>query len=295
MQKALHGDMRARARTRRVPKAGLALAAFFSVLALYGFWYEPSSLRTAFYPLTLDRENALSATPLRIAVISDLHGGAPYIGEDKIGRVVTLTNDAKPDLILLTGDYVIKNVAGGTPMPIETIVAHLKALHAPLGVYAILGNHDQWIDPGNETRVFQAAGIPVLDDKNVILKRGGETIPLAGISDYRTAPHNVMAALNGVSPAAHAICFTHSPDVFPELPKTCSLTVAGHTHGGQVWLPFIGRPVVPSEYGERYAVGLVHENGKYVFVSTGIGTSIMPVRFGVPPEISILDIRTRQD
>jgi hypothetical protein len=86
------------------------------------------------------------------------------------------------------------------------------------------------------------------------------------------------------------LCFTHSPDVFPDLPKTCLLTIAGHTHGGQVDLPVLGRLIVPSEFGQRYAAGLVHENGRYMFVSTGIGTSIIPVRFRVPPEVSLVKI-----
>jgi len=88
-----------------------------------------------------------------------------------------------------------------------------------------------------------------------------------------------------------AICFTHSPDLFPDIPAKCALTIAGHTHGGQVWLPLFGRPIVPSRYGQRYAIGTIVEGTKTLFVSPGIGTSILPVRLGVPPEISILDIR----
>jgi predicted MPP superfamily phosphohydrolase len=274
---------------RKVLGAFAGLAAIFGP---YGFWYEPSSLRAVEHRIALPAANAIPDDPLRIAVISDLHGGAPYIGESKIDAVVALTNDAKPDLILLTGDYVTKGVLGGWHMPIQTIVAHLKALHAPLGVYAVLGNHDQREDPVGIAKAFEDVGIPVLDDRNTMLKGDGQPITLAGISDFRTAAHNVDAALSGIPKDAHAICFTHSPDVFPVLPGTCALTIAAHTHGGQVWLPLLGRIIVPSHYGQRYAVGLVHEDGKYLFVSTGIGTSILPVRFMVPPEVSILDIES---
>jgi predicted MPP superfamily phosphohydrolase len=277
-------------KNRRWPKLVVPAIVLFVVFGLYGFWYEPASLRAADHVIELDEANRIVQRPLRIAVISDLHAGAPYIGEDKIERVVALANGPKPDLILLAGDYVINGVIGGTPMPIETIVAHLKRLSAPLGVFAVLGNNERRIDPGRFVRAFEANDIPVLDDKSVMLKRDGQALYIAGISDFTSGPHDIGAALANVPPSAHAICVTHSPDIFPLLPSTCALTIAGHTHGGQVFLPLIGRPVVPSDYGQRYAAGLVHENGKYLFVSTGIGTSIIPLRFAVPPEISILDI-----
>jgi predicted MPP superfamily phosphohydrolase len=88
------------------------------------------------------------------------------------------------------------------------------------------------------------------------------------------------------------VAFTHNPDLFPDVPARVALTIAGHTHGGQVFLPWLGRPVVPSRYGERYAIGHVVENGRHLFVSPGLGTSIVPVRFRVPPEVSVLILRS---
>ena len=184
-----------------------------------------------------------------------------------------------------------KGVFGGTPVPVETIVAHLKRLSAPMGVFAVLGNHDRWLDAERIAAAFEDSGIPVVDDRHVMLKRNGVPLYLAGISDFFSGPYDIGTALAGIPAGAHAICFTHAPDVFPLLPSTCALTIAGHTHGGQVRLPFFGRPIVPSHYGQRYAAGLVHEDGKYLFVSTGIGTSIIPVRFGVPPEVSVVEIQ----
>jgi len=261
-----------------------------AALALYGFWLEPASLAAVHHSIRLDEGNRIASTPLRIAVISDLHGGAPYITESKIDRLVRLTNEAKPDIVLLTGDYVIDEMIGGTPMPIETIVSHLKGLSARLGVFAVLGNHDRRRDFATFARAFGAVDIPLLDDKSVMLTNEGQAFYIAGISDFYSAPHDVGAALHEVPEDAHALCFTHSPDVFVILPHICALTVAGHTHGGQVRLPFVGAPIIPSHYGQRYAAGLVHENSHYLFVSTGVGTSGIPVRFGVPPEVSILDI-----
>lgn len=257
------------------------------ILGLYAFWYEPATLRSVEYPIRID--GGLGGT-LRIAVIADLHGGAPYITEQKIDEVVALANDAKPDLVLLTGDYVTTGVVGGWHMPIETIAAKLAGLHTRFGTYAVLGNHDNWYGRRRVERALNHAGIVVLDDRAARIGIRGNTLYLAGITDYNTGPHVVGGAMLGIPVDQKAICFTHSPDVFPELPRTCALTVAGHTHGGQVDLPLLGR-LITNTRDPRYAAGLVRENGKALFVSTGIGTSILPVRFGVRPEVSILDVR----
>jgi predicted MPP superfamily phosphohydrolase len=264
------------------------IAGLLLILGTYAFWYEPATLRAVQYPIRI--EGGIGTT-LRIAVISDLHGGAPYINEEKIRQVVALANGARPDLILLTGDYVVTDVLGGWHMPIESIAGQLRALRAPLGVYAVLGNHDRWGDTLRIERALNAAGIAVLEDRAARIGLRGHTFYLAGISDYNTGPHVVGGAMLGIPVGQKALCFTHSPDVFPELPRTCILTIAGHTHGGQVALPFLGRLIVPSRYGERYAIGMIHEDGKYLFVSSGIGTSILPVRFDVRPEVTILDVR----
>jgi len=259
-------------------------------LALYAFWIEPSGIRVVRHAIVLDRAGVHDLAPLRIAVIGDLHAGAPYIDADKMRRIVALTNDAGPDIVLLTGDYVVQRVLGGRHVEIEEIAPILARLHAPLGVYAILGNHDRWENARHIAAVLQSAGIRVLDNRSIAIARGKSMLYLAGIGDYFSHADNQQLALRDIPSGHAALCFTHSPDVFPELPGTCLLTVAAHTHGGQVWLPFVGRMIVPSKFGQRYAAGLFHEDGKYLFVTTGIGTSILPVRFGVPPEISILEV-----
>ena len=269
------------------------LAAIFLpslLLALYAFWLEPRSLRLTRYDVAVE---APRLKGISIAVISDLHGGAPYIDDTKIDRVAAMTNGAHPDLILLTGDYVIQEVIGGRHMPIEEIVAHLKALKAPLGVYAVMGNHDRWEDARHISAAFEAAGIPVLENSPLQFRWHGQVLTLIGIGDHFSGGSNVAGALAGVPKDADAICFTHSPDVFPDLPRTCALTIAGHTHGGQVWLPLLGRIAVAhqSEYGQRYAIGVIRESGKTLFVSPGIGTSGLPVRFLVPPEVSLITIK----
>jgi hypothetical protein len=261
--------------------AGLALL----ILGADAFWLEPSSLRVSHYPVPVD----LGVGPLKIAVITDLHGGAVYIDDAKIARVVALTNAEKPDLILLPGDFVAHEL-GASGMPIEEIAAILKGLHARLGVYAVLGNHDYMENAPRIAAALAHASLTVLDDGNKRIVDGRRSFYVAGITDYNLGPHRADLALAHIPKGQHALCFTHSPDEFPELLNVCTLTVAGHTHGGQVSPPFVGPIFTNSRYGRRYVSGVISEGGKTLFVGTGIGTSIIPVRFGVPPEISVLDL-----
>ena len=259
------------------------------VLGVDAFWLEPASLRTVEHTIHVDGAEVANLKGLRIAVIADLHAGSPFIDRAKMAEVVRQTMAAKPDIILLAGDYVIDGVIGGHYIPIETIATALKSLHAPLGVYAVPGNHDNWDGAARTAAAFQRVGIPLLINQGALVIRGGRPLWIAGIDDFYTGPSDYNAALRG-APVRKALCLTHSPDVFPLLPPNCLLTIAAHTHGGQVNLPFFGRLIVPSHYGQRYAAGLVWEAARYLYVCTGIGTSMLPVRFGVPPEITVLDI-----
>jgi len=262
----------------------------FGALALYAFWFEPRSIRVVEHDVALGENANNPPSPLRIAVLADLHAGSPYIDEAKIERIVALTNAASPDLVLLAGDYVIQGVLGGRHIPIETAAEHLNDLSAPLGTFAVLGNHDHWEDGEHIADVLEGAGIAVLENKAQKIGEGEDVFHLVGLSDASTTLPNISLALETVPSGSPILCFTHSPDVFPDLPPACAMTIAGHTHGGQVWLPFVGRLIVPSRYGQRYASGVIVENGKTLFVSIGIGTSILPVRFFVPPEISFLNV-----
>jgi hypothetical protein len=276
---------------RTVTRGVLALALILLLaLGLYAFWIEPSGLRTNPYDIALSGDQTLPLRPLRIAVLADIHLGAPYIDDAKLARIVALTQDAKPDLILLAGDYIAYRYPFRDPPSLADLSAGLRGLSAPLGVYAVLGNHDNARSTPGVRHALEAAGITVLDDASTILTRGGARLYLVGFKDAYWSHPDVARALAGVPADAHALCLTHSPDLFPLLPKTCVLTIAGHTHGGQVRLPFVGSPIVPSRFGQRYAAGEIHEDGKTLFVSTGIGTSMIPVRFGVPPEVSLLTV-----
>jgi uncharacterized protein len=268
--------------------ASVALLAIF--LGGWAFWYEPSSLRVVRHKLFLARADAAPLSGLRIAVLSDIHAGAPYIDNDKLEKIVRQTNRERPDLILLTGDYVVNGVFGGARVPIDQVSPYLKQLHARLGVFAVIGNHDRWNGAMRVTDALQKAGITVLENRWVLVRDRGEAIYLAGIGDAATPAARPKLALSGIPQGQTTLCFTHSPDVFPALPDGCTLVVAGHTHGGQINLPLFERLIVPSRFGRRYAAGLIREGDKTMFVSTGIGTSMIPARFRVPPEITILDI-----
>ncbi len=202
--------------------------------------------------------------------------------------MVAKTNAARPDLILLAGDYVSDREDGSLRLNLPAIAEHLKGLEAPLGVYAVLGNHDVRVGSRAVAAALSQAGILLLDNSHVVIGRAAGPLVLAGFGEEPDG-ERAMAGLE----QQQALCLVHRPDAFPGLPRACLLTIAGHTHGGQVALPLIGRPGVniASYYGQRYAQGIVHEASRVLFVSSGIGTTFLPLRLGVPPEISLLRIR----
>lgn len=279
----------------------LLLAGLLALWAagLRGFWYEPDSLRVGEYRIAVKQWP--EGAPFRMALLSDLHVGSPFNGPDKLRTIVRRTNEARPQIILLAGDYVIHGVLFGSFVAPEDTAAILRDLRAPLGVFAVLGNHDYTFNAPRIARALSGAGIRVLEDEAV--RVGGRDAPdeggasdavpsfwLVGVSDILDGPHDLHRALAQVTDEAPVILMTHNPDLFPEIPARVGLTLAGHTHGGQVFLPLLGRPIVPSRFGERYAAGLVVEGGRSLFVTTGLGTSIVPVRFRVPPEIALLTV-----
>ncbi len=271
-----------------LPTLGAASLVVIS-LALWAIWWEPNRLIVK--PATIAIPNwPTGFAPFKIIALSDLHVGALHITLDKVREVVRRTNEQQPDLIVLLGDYVIQGVIGGTFTEPEVFVEILKELKAPHGVYAVLGNHDWWLGGERVTRAFERVGIRVLTNEAVRIERKGSALWLAGLGDFFSHQDDLEKTLRSVTSSDPILAITHTPDIFLKLPPQFILTLAGHTHGGQVNLPLLGRRVVPSDYGEKYAIGFVEEGEKRLFVTPGIGTSILPVRFRVPPEISLLTI-----
>jgi predicted MPP superfamily phosphohydrolase len=276
---------------RRLAWIAFAAALVAPALALWGFVIEPASLRVREYELAPPGWPP-ACDGLRVAVLADLHVGSPWNGLDKLAEIVAETRAARPDLVLLAGDYVIQGVKGGAFIAPAPIGDGLRPLDAPLGTWAVLGNHDWWLGKTRVRSALEAGGVRVLEDESVPVERGDCRFWLTGIGDFWESPHDVAAALRPAPEDAAVLAFTHNPDLFPLIPPArTSLVIAGHTHGGQVYLPFYGRPIVPSRYGERFAIGHVVEQGRHLFVTPGLGTSMIPVRFLVPPEISLLTLR----
>ncbi len=274
-------------------RVGIALATTLLILtglAFYAFLIEPN--RLVIHRQAIQITNCPAAlSGLRIAVISDIHVGGPFIDDDKLRLIVDRTNELKPDLIVILGDYMSGNSWHGHRVEPVVFAPHLKGLQAPLGVYSVLGNHDWWYNGLKVRYALEANGIKVLEDEVSEVKRGSSSFWLAGLADRWTRPQHIRETIDRVPAGAPVIALTHNPDIFPNLPKRVPLLLAGHTHGGQVNFPLIGRPIEPSDFGQKYAAGHVFENDHHLFVTTGIGTSILPVRFRVTPEIVLLTLQ----
>jgi predicted MPP superfamily phosphohydrolase len=266
----------------------LTLITILSCL-VWGFFIEPN--RLVVHQETIQIDNwPKELSGLRVALIADIHTGGPFINDQKLQRIVELTNQQNPDLIVLLGDYMSPNSWHSHRVEPEVTAAAMKSLHAPLGVYAVLGNHDWWYNGGKVRRAFEANGIPILENEVAEIKWREKSFWLVGLADSWTRPQHVNETIAKVPEGATIVALTHNPDVFPHLPESVPLLLAAHTHGGQVSFPLIGTPIVPSRFGRKYTAGHVFENGHHMFVTTGIGTSIIPVRFRVTPEIVILTI-----
>ena len=252
----------------------------------YGTFIEPNRLVT--HQVSIDGGGLPKG--LRIAVLSDIHAGGWFVQEKKLRLIVEQTNQLQPDLIIILGDYMSGEGWMSHRMYPEVFAAILKDLHAPLGVYSVLGNHDWWWDGRRVRRALEANGIHVLDDEVTQMEFHGQQFSLAGLADLWTRPQHIEQTIAMIPEGMPIIALTHNPDIFPHLPQRVNLMLAGHTHGGQVRFPIIGTVIQPSDFGQRYVRGHVYENGHHLFVTTGIGTSILPVRFGVTPEIVLLTV-----
>ena len=239
--------------------------------------------------------------PLRIVALADIHACEPWMPLDRIAAIVAKANTLGGDIIVLLGDYTpgLDRFRTGIVAPRDWAAA-LAELNAPLGVHAIPGNHDWWTDIEAVRDAFRAAGIPLYQNRAVRIEgdapfwlAGTDSMVahrLSGRGNFRGAD-DLPGTLGQITDKAPAILMAHEPDLFVDVPDRFAVTLSGHTHGGQVRLPFLGRPVIPSAYGQRFAYGHVEEEGRDLIVSGGLGCSVLPVRFGVPPEITVITLR----
>lgn len=272
----------------------------------YGFGIEPERLKVTRYSLAPPQWPA--DFKLKIAVIADLHACDPFMSLRRIEGIVERTNALKPDLTVLLGDYVAGHRHVTRKIPAGEWAPVLGGLKAPLGVHAVLGNHDWWDDRevqreghGNPIarRALEAAGIPVYENDAKRITRNGRAFWLAGLGDQlaymparrfrpvrRIGVDDLSATLAKITDHAPVVLLAHEPDVANRVPSRVALQLSGHTHGGQVRL--LGwSPVSPS--GRELAYGHIRKNCDVV-VSGGLGCSIMPFRLGVPPEIVLVSL-----
>jgi uncharacterized protein len=263
-----------------------AVAALAAGAALaWAGWIEPRRLVTVRSTLVLSRwPRRLDG--VRLGIASDLHAGAPHAGEPMLARLVERLNGEAPDAILLLGDFIDAHPLWGGRITPEQIARELSGLRAPFGVFAVLGNHD-WKQAGDRMwRALENEGIEVLENRAM---RAGD-FHFAGLADLRCRRPDLPTTLATVPPDEPVVLLAHDPDVFPYVPDRVALTIAGHLHGGQVAIPVLRRPAIPSRYGERYARGHVVEEDRHLFVSSGVGTSGLPLRFLAPPEVVVLEL-----
>ena len=226
-----------------------------------------------------------SLSGLRVAVVADLHAGAPQIDEERIERIVARVNRERVDLVALLGDYVDHEVALAEKIDPAVIAGLLSDLDAP--AVAVLGNHD-WAHTGPRMgQALRDAGITLLE--NQAIEHGGFWI--AGLGDLIKREADLEGTLAQVPDGAPVLLFSHNPDVFPRVPASVALTLSGHTHGAQVDIPVLRDKFTPSRFGARYTGGHIEEDGRHLFVSDGIGTSRLPVRFRAKPKLPVLELR----
>jgi uncharacterized protein len=273
----------------------------------YAFAIEPGFLlRTQYYALTPPRWTP--GLKLRLVLIADPHLGEPYMSLGRWKHILDVANGLGGDLNLLLGDYqashrfISKRIEAAD---LARVAA--QTLTSRLGTFSIMGNHDWWGDraaqksgqgPTANQIAFEAAGIPVLENKAVRLMQNEMPFWLSGTASYVAiykgrrrfeGRDDLPATLAQVTDEAPIIHMAHEPDLFTKVPDRVSLTLSGHTHGGQVRIAGWS-PIVPSQFGNRYAYGHVVEGGRHLIVSGGLGCSTIPVRLGVPPEIVVVDL-----
>ncbi|MGA7787057.1 MAG: metallophosphoesterase [Xanthobacteraceae bacterium] len=280
-------------RRRLFVASAAALGLAPTATAAYAGVIEPMSLIVTRYALTPPGWSA--GRKVSITVIADLHAGGPDMTLPHVRHVVDTAQALQSDLIVLLGDFKAWYGHFKTePVADPLWAAELGRLKAPLGTWAILGNHDWWHDLVGVRTSLAAVHIPILQNNAVLLGDAGQRFWLAGLGDQlaQRLEHgrfrgvdDLPGTLAQIKTDDPVLLLAHEPDIFPKVPARVALTLAGHTHGGQIRVPLIWPRFVPSRYGARYAYGHVVEDNRHLIVSGGLGTSIIPARLGVPPEI----------
>lgn len=268
----------------------LSLVILLGALLGYAYFIEPN--RLVINEISLSVPNfSPQLNGLKIVAVSDIHGGSNRVTEAKIRDIVALANVQNPDIIVLLGDYVSETthgIPGNLKMPMETIADNLAGFKAKHGVYAVIGNHDWWYDEKKVSRELERVGIEVLNNKTAVVKIGDETVWIWGIEDFWKNRRVPADPFGNITDKRNIVAITHNPDSLLMTPPGISVMIAGHSHGGQVNFPIFGARAFVND--PRFMAGEAVVDDKHVFVTTGIGTSILPLRFRVPPEIAVVTL-----
>jgi len=220
----------------------------------------------------------------RIALVADLHHG-PVVPAAWLERVADRAAAHEPDLVVLGGDFVCH--ARSDLDGLERVLARFRA---PDGVVAVLGNHDHWVGADAVAATIERAGVTLLVNRHRMLRRGSAALAVAGVDDFAHGAIRLDEALGGVPPEVPRVLVSHNPDLIEYLPTglRVDLMLSGHTHNGQLHLPFVGPLTVPSQFGGRYLHGLKRVGESWLYVSAGVGTAAIPIRWGNPPELPVI-------
>jgi predicted MPP superfamily phosphohydrolase len=225
--------------------------------------------------------------PLRVLLVSDIHVVGPDMPPERLQRLVAQMNALRPDAVLIAGDFISEKRTATRIYSFDEIMAPLAALRAPLGAFAVLGNHDHWVDAAAARRALQQSGVRVLSNEAV---RAGP-LAIGGLDDDYTGHADLGRTLSAMqSLGGVPILLSHSPDPFPDVPPEVPLMVAGHTHCGQISLPLVGPLATASRHGRRYVCGRVDERGHTLVVGAGLGTSVLPLRVGAVPDMWLIEM-----
>jgi predicted MPP superfamily phosphohydrolase len=227
------------------------------------------------------------ATPVKAVLISDIHVIGPDMPPERLHRIVKQINALNPDVVLIAGDLISDKRISTRHYSMAEAIAPLAGLRPRLGSFAVLGNHDHWRNSGEARQALKAAGVRLLDNEAAV----AGPLVIGGLDDDYTENSDLpgtvakMAMMRGAK-----LILSHSPDPFPELPSEVPLMVAGHTHCGQVSLPFYGAVRTFSRHGKRYECGIYKEGGKTLVITAGLGTSGVPLRIVAVPDMWLLEL-----
>ncbi len=224
--------------------------------------------------------------PLRIVQLTDIHAGL-FMNREEMRAYADRANALRPDLFVLTGDYITNSVAF-----LPECLEEMKRVQARYGTFATFGNHEHWFANINEVRpVFDRIGIPVLNNAHTTIRTDQGSVVLAGIDDLMSGYPDLDRALSGRDPALPVVLLSHHPEIFPDAARRgVRLTLSGHWHGGQVALRLPGRNLSLAHMRTPYPEGHYTINASHLYVSRGIGTTFTPVRLNAPPEITLFHL-----